>query len=115
MIAPNRALPLALEHNGDPARRRRILLIESERDQGIYWDAIFRSLGFEVLRASTLGEAERQLASGSSIVACSSLVADGTGIGLFARLRARPELALVYLVLLTGSGEEVIASLRGRC
>lgn len=112
MTALDRASPTPLEANSDLARRRRILLVESERDQGFYWDTIFRALGFEVLWAGTLVEAERLLESGPSIVVCGSLVVDGTGIGLFARLRARPELALVYLVLLTGSGEEVIPSLR---
>ena len=34
------------------------------------------------------------------------------GVDFFGTLRTRPELALVYLVLLTSSGDEVIASLR---
>src|SRR5579863_10029157 len=91
--------------------RRRILLVESERDQSVYWDAIFRSLGFEVLKAGSLEEAAPLVASGFSIVASSSLLRDGTGVGFFAQLRSRPDMALVYLVLLTSSGEEVIASL----
>ncbi|MGA8707495.1 MAG: SpoIIE family protein phosphatase [Steroidobacteraceae bacterium] len=91
--------------------RRRILLVESERDQSLYWDAIFRSLGFEVLIAGSLREAAALAASGLSIIASSSLLCDGTGVGFFAQLRARPEMALVYLVLLTSSGAEVIASL----
>lgn len=92
--------------------RRRILLVESEPDQSVYWDAIFRSLGFEVLKARSLQEAVPLVATGFSVVACNSLLCDGTGVGFFAQLRARPEMALVYLVLLTSSGEEVIASLR---
>jgi sigma-B regulation protein RsbU (phosphoserine phosphatase) len=92
--------------------RRKILLIESEADQAVYWDVVFRSLGFEVLKATTLLEAKTLLGASPSIVACSSWVADGAGIEFFGQLRAFPELALVYLVLLTSSGEEVVASLR---
>jgi sigma-B regulation protein RsbU (phosphoserine phosphatase) len=93
-------------------RRRKILLVEQERDQLVYWQTIFSSLGFEVLPARSLHEADTLGGSGSSIVACGSALVDGTGIDFFARLRTRPEMALVYLVLLTSSGQEVIASLR---
>jgi phosphoserine phosphatase RsbU/P len=105
---------VAADRNDVPSRRK-ILLVESEEDQGIYWSAVLSSLGFEVLRATTLDAASAMLAAGPSIVACSSWVSDGRGIELFAQLRQRQELALVYLVLLTSSvgQEEVIASLRG--
>jgi sigma-B regulation protein RsbU (phosphoserine phosphatase) len=93
-------------------RRRKILLVEQERDQLVYWQTIFSSLGFEVLPARSLHEADELAAAGPSIVACGSTLVDGTGIDLFARLRARPAMALIYLVLLTTGGEEVIASLR---
>ena len=39
-------------------------------------------------------------------------MSDGAGVDFFGRLRRRPELALVYLVLLTSGGDEVVASLR---
>jgi sigma-B regulation protein RsbU (phosphoserine phosphatase) len=97
---------------GDLSSRRKILLIEGEADQAIYWDAVFRSLGFEVLKATTLREAEALLSAGPSIIACSSWTSDGAGMEFFGALRRRPELALVYLVLLTSGGDEVIASLR---
>ena len=97
---------------GEPFARRKILLIEGEADQAIYWDAVFRSLGFEVLRATTLRQAEAMVSAGPSIIACSSWTPDGAGLDFFGRLRSRPELALVYLVLLTSGGDEVIASLR---
>jgi phosphoserine phosphatase RsbU/P len=94
--------------------RRKILLVESEQDQAIYWSTVLSSLGFEVLTAATLDIAETMLAAGPSIVACSSWVSQVRGIEFFRRLRQRQELALVYLVLLTSSAgsEDVIASLR---
>ncbi|HEY6451176.1 MAG TPA: fused response regulator/phosphatase [Steroidobacteraceae bacterium] len=98
-----------------PASRRRVLLVESEEDQAIYWGAVLASLGFEVLAAPTLSAAETLLAAGPSIVACGASMADGLGIEFLAQLRQREELALVYLLLLTCSAgdEEAIASLRG--
>jgi len=95
--------------------RRKLLLVESEQDQAIYWSAVLSSLGFEVLTAASLSAATTMLTAGPSIVACSSWLCDGRGIEFFAQLRAREELALVYLVLLTSTvgQEEVIASLRG--
>ena len=93
------------------ANRRRILLVESERDQSVYWDTIFRSLGFDVVKASSLREAAPLATSAFSIIASSSLLSDGAGVDFFAQLRARPDMTLAYLVLLTSSGEEVIASL----
>jgi sigma-B regulation protein RsbU (phosphoserine phosphatase) len=105
-------LPPTVSVKGDLSSRRKILLIEGEADQAIYWDAVFRSLGFEVLKAATLRESEAFLSAGPSIIACSSWTADGAGVDFFGRLRMRPELALVYLVLLTSGGDEVIASLR---
>lgn len=112
MSAP-RHLPTAdCLAKGEPFARRKILLIEGEADQAIYWDAVFRSLGFEVLKATTLQQAEALVSTGPSIIACSSWTSDGAGLDFFARLRTRPELAMVYLVLLTSGGDEVIASLR---
>jgi phosphoserine phosphatase RsbU/P len=95
--------------------RRKILLVESEDDQAIYWSSVLSSLGFEVLRASSLEAASAMLVGRPSIVACNSAVCDGRGIEFFARLRQRPELTLIYLVLLTSTvgQQEVIASLRG--
>jgi phosphoserine phosphatase RsbU/P len=112
MSRPEPLPPAASVASGDLSSRRAILLIEGEADQAIYWDAVFRSLGFEVLKATTLQEAEALLPAGPSIVACSSWTSDGAGVDFFGRLRMRPELALVYLVLLTSGGDEVIASLR---
>ena len=112
MNTPERLHVAAAMGGGEVTARRKILLIESEADQAVYWDVVFRSLGFEVLKATTLLDAKTLLDASPSIVACSSWVADGAGIEFFGQLRARPELALVYLVLLTSSGEEVIASLR---
>jgi phosphoserine phosphatase RsbU/P len=105
---------IAAEHN-DGSPRRKILLIESEEDQAIYWSAVLASLGFEVLRAASLETAGAMLVTEPSIIACSSVVCDGRAIEFFSQLRQRQELALVYLVLLTSSvgQEEVIASLRG--
>jgi sigma-B regulation protein RsbU (phosphoserine phosphatase) len=102
------------ERAGRPPRRR-LLLVESEPDQAIYWGAVLSSLGFEVLTASSLSAATAMLADEPSIVACSSWLCDGHGIDFLAQLRGREELALVYLVLLTSTvgQEEVIASLRG--
>ena len=109
MNAPEPVTPQAISERIDPTSSRKILLIESEQDQSIYWDAVFRSLGFQVLNAASLEAAGPLLAKQPSIIACSSLVSDGTGVEFFAHLRRRPELALVYLVLLTSSGEEVIS------
>ena len=93
---------------------RSVLLVEGEPDQGIYWELIFRSLGFAVRRASTLRQGWDVLAQAVqiSIVACASVLPDGSGVDFFAQLRRRPDMSLTYLVLLTGSGEEIIASLR---
>ena len=112
MSRPEPLPPAATVAKGEISSRRQILLIEGEADQAIYWDAVFRSLGFEVLKAATLREAEALLPAGPSIIACSSWTSDGVGVDFFGRLRTRPELALVYLVLLTSGGDEVIASLR---
>jgi sigma-B regulation protein RsbU (phosphoserine phosphatase) len=112
MNAPEPVAPQTISERIEPTSSRKILLIESEQDQSIYWDAVFRSLGFQVLNAASLEAADPLLAKQPSIIACSSLVSDGTGVEFFAHLRRRPELALVYLVLLTSSGEEVISSLR---
>ena len=93
----------------------RILLVESEPDQAIYWSAVLSSLGFEVLMAATLSEASTMINSGPRIVACSSVVSDGRGIDFFLRLRQRKDLALTYLILLTSrfGQDEVIESLHG--
>jgi sigma-B regulation protein RsbU (phosphoserine phosphatase) len=112
MNTPEPAIAALPSTEGDPLQRRTILLVESEQDQSVYWDTIFRSLGFEVVRARTLHDATALLVSGLSIVACSSSVADGSGVEFFSQLRTRTDMTLVYLVLLTSSGEEVIASLR---
>jgi len=112
MSAPQSAMSSLPAEQAGTAHRLKILLVESEPDQAIYWDTLFRSLGFEVQRARTLQEAAPLAVAGASIIACSSMLADGTGIGFCTQLRARPELALAYLVLLTSDGEEVIASLR---
>jgi len=103
-----------LERVGTPSRRK-VLLVESEQDQAIYWSAVLSSLGFEVLTASSLSAATAMLAAGPSIVACSSRLCDGRGIEFLVQLRGREDLALVYLILLTSTvgQEEVIASLRG--
>jgi len=111
-MVPEPALPPAERNIGAPMAGRKILLVESEAAQAIYWDAIFRSLGFAVVQATTLQQARSLLSVSPSIVACSSWVTDGAGIEFFGHLRTQPEFALVYLVLLTSSGEEVIASLR---
>lgn len=115
MNAPEPAIALTASEHDEVASRRKILLVESEEDQAIYWSAVLSSLGFEVLRAATLEAAGIMLDAGLSIVTCNSWVADGRGIEFFAQLRRRQELSLVYLVLLTSSvgQEEVIASLRG--
>ena len=112
MSSPEPLPPAASIASDDLSSRRKILLIEGEADQAIYWDAVFRSLGFDVLKAATLRESEDLLSAGASIIACSSWTSDGAGLDFFGRLRTRPELALVYLVLLTSGGDEVIASLR---
>lgn len=112
MTVPGQSIVAAELNDAATAARRTILLVEGEADQAVYWDAIFRSLGFAVLRATTLQQARSLLAASPSIVACSSWVVDGAGTEFFGQLRVQPELALVYLVLLTSSGEEVIASLR---
>src|SRR5579863_4418688 len=108
-------VPVRMTQGETVPARRKILLVEGEEDQAIYWGAVLASLGFEVVRAATLDAARALLQSSPSIVACSSWLADGSGIEFFAQLRGRPELALVYLVLLTTTvgQEEVIASLRG--
>lgn len=115
MSAPERILAAIVSEAEPMPARRRILLIEGEEDQGNYWSALLASLGFEVTRAANLDMARAQLANAPSVIACSSNVADGTAIEFFAEVRARPELALVYLVLLTThvGQDEVIASLRG--
>ena len=115
MSAPESAVESIATERSDGPSRRKILLIESEQDQAIYWTAVLSSLGFEVLRAASLEAAGALLDTGPSIVACSSAVSDGRAIDFFSELRQRQELALVYLVLLTSSvgQEEVIASLRG--
>jgi phosphoserine phosphatase RsbU/P len=112
MSSPEPLPPAASIASDDLSSRRKILLIEGEADQAIYWDAVFRSLGFDVLKAATLRDSEDLLSAGASIIACSSWTSDGAGVDFFGRLRTRPELALVYLVLLTSGGDEVIASLR---
>ncbi len=93
---------------------RRILLVESEPDQAVYWSALLSRVGFHVLSATSLAAANDMLATAPGIVVCSSVVADGRGIDFFAALRRRKELALDYLILLTSSfGEEdIIESLR---
>lgn len=96
-----------------PERASGVLLVEAEPDQGIYWELIFRSLGFAVLRVTTLREARAALTQADhiGIVACDSVLPDGSGVEFFAQLRARPDLSLTYLLLLTSSGEEIVASL----
>jgi len=114
MSAPELALATAVAEGVSASSRRRILLVESEEDQAIYWGAVLSSLGFEVQMAATLDAANALLAASPSIIACSAWVCDRRGIDFFAQLRQRQDLALVYLVLLTSSvgQEEVIASLR---
>lgn len=111
-MLPEPAVSPAESTTGAPAVGRTLLLVESDAAQAVYWDAIFRSLGFSVLKAASLQQAASLLGTLPSIIACSSWVADGAGIEFFGRLRAQPEFALVYLVLLTSSGAEVVASLR---
>ena len=92
----------------------RILLVESEQDQAIYWSAVLSSVGFEVCTVASLSEARGMRSDAPRIVACASVVADGRGIDFFATLRERQELALDYLILLASNfGQaEVIESLR---
>lgn len=94
--------------------RRRILLVESQEDQAIYWTAVLSSLGYDVIQASSVQVAKSLLAPYLSIVVCGSYLEDGRAIELFAEVRRRRELSLVYLILLTSSiGEaEVIESLK---
>ena len=107
--------PEAATRERDVTSRRTILLVVGEDDQAFYWSAVFSSLGFDLLRATSLTDASTMLAAKPSIVACSSRVSDGSGLKFLSQLRQRPDLALTYLVLLTSSvrEEEVIASLRG--
>jgi sigma-B regulation protein RsbU (phosphoserine phosphatase) len=92
----------------------RILLVESEPDQAVYWSTMLSHLGFHVITAASLAAADHLVACAPRIVMCSSVVADGRGIDFFAALRRRKELALDYLILLTGScgDEDIIESLR---
>jgi len=107
--------PASAPRGHPSSSRRKILLIEGEEDQAAYWNLLFASLGFEVCRATTLAAAESMLATAPSIISCSSWLADGSGVEFLRHLRRRPELALTYLVLLTGivGHDEIIASLRG--
>jgi sigma-B regulation protein RsbU (phosphoserine phosphatase) len=93
--------------------RRRILLIESEPDQAIYWSELLDSLGFSVVHSASLAEAHRRVGEHPGIILCSSLLSDGRGSEFLAQLRRRDELARVYLILLTNSfgHEELIESL----
>jgi sigma-B regulation protein RsbU (phosphoserine phosphatase) len=108
--APEHSIALA---RTAPVAPEKILLVESEPDQAIYWSAVLSSLGFDVLTATTLHEAHALLSSELRIIACSSLLADGRGIDFFSQMRLRKECALAYLILLTSSfgKDEVIESL----
>jgi sigma-B regulation protein RsbU (phosphoserine phosphatase) len=105
---------LALSEASRLTSLRRVVLVESEPDQAVYWSALFSRLGFQVLTAASLAAASDMLTTGPHIVVCSTVVADGRGIDFFAALRQRKELALDYLIMLTGNfGEEdIIESLR---
>lgn len=96
-----------------PAMRQRILLVEREPEQTVYWSVILTSLGFEVVAASSVTEANALLAAGPHIVVCSSLFADGRGVDFVKALRKHAEFGLTYLILLSSSyGQaEVIESL----
>jgi len=115
MSAPEPVLAADVSQAVAASARRRVLLIEGEEDQANYWSVLLASLGFEVSRVVNLDAARALLVNTPSIIACSSTLADGTAIEFFAEVRTRPELALLYLVLLTTSvgQDEVIASLRG--
>ncbi len=72
------------------------------------------SLGYDVIQARSVQLAKSLLAPYLSIIVCGSYLEDGRAIELFAEVRRRRELSLVYLILLTSSiGEaEVIESLK---
>jgi sigma-B regulation protein RsbU (phosphoserine phosphatase) len=92
---------------------RRLLLIESEPDQAIYWNSLLSSLGFAVTSACTLAEAHELLILQPGLIVCAAHLGDGRGSDFFATLRGREEYARVYLILLTSSfgQEELIESL----
>ncbi|HTP38946.1 MAG TPA: fused response regulator/phosphatase [Steroidobacteraceae bacterium] len=94
---------------------RRILLVESEPDQSIYWTELLGSLGFHVVPAASITEAKLLLADQPAIIVCSALLSDGRGSEFIAQLRRREDLARVYLILLTNSfgHDELIESLTG--
>ena len=92
---------------------QRLLLIESEADQAIYWSSLLSSLGFAVTSASSLGQAQALLELQPGLIVCAAHLADGRGSDFFASLRRREAFARVYLLLLTSSfgQEELIESL----
>jgi sigma-B regulation protein RsbU (phosphoserine phosphatase) len=92
---------------------RRLLLIESEEDQAIYWSSLLASLGFPVIRAQSLAQAKELMASSPELIVCAAHLSDGRGSDFFSSLRGRAECSRMYLILLTsGFGqEELIESL----
>ncbi len=92
---------------------RRLLLVEREPDQAIYWNLLLSSLGFAVTCAHSLAQARELLTSQPGLIVCAAQLADGRGSDFFAALRGRDEFARVYLILLTNSfgQEELIESL----
>lgn len=92
---------------------QRLLLIESEDDQAIYWSALLSSLGFPVTRARSLSEALERMTTPPDLIVCAAHLSDGRGSDFFATVRRREDCSRVYLILLTSSfgQEELIESL----
>lgn len=106
------AQPRNPEHSACSSAHR-LLLIESEADQAIYWSSLLSSLGFAVTSASSLAQGHALLELQPGLIVCAAHLADGRGSDFFADLRRREEFARVYLMLLTSSfgQEELIESL----
>jgi phosphoserine phosphatase RsbU/P len=109
----NAVLDFEGAHATERSSALRLLLIESEADQAIYWSSLLSSLGFAVTSASCLAQAHTLLGLQPGLIVCAARLIDGRGSDFFASLRAREEFARVYLVLLTSSfgQEELIESL----
>jgi sigma-B regulation protein RsbU (phosphoserine phosphatase) len=98
---------------GGALMAHRLLLIEGEADQSIYWSSLLSSLGFSVTCANSLAQAHELLTLQPGLIVCAAHLDDGRGSDFFATLRGREEFARVYLILLTSSfgQEELIESL----
>ncbi len=90
----------------EPARPRRILVVDDEQDTLDLTEAILASKGYEVLLARSAAEAFEQVTARPDLILLDVMMPQTSGLEVLGRIRETPVLARIPVILLTARQQD---------